>query len=97
MRPRSRASQVTGTFLVGAYAEEGRLEPVKILSQLEPITSDYDEDADVLYLSIGEPRPALGIDVGDGLVVRYDEANREVVGLTVIGLRERLRRGLDGN
>ncbi len=51
---------------------------------------DYDEEADVLYLSVGEPRPAIGVDIGDGLVLRYDEARHEVVGLTVIGLRERL-------
>ncbi len=74
------------------------MEAVKILSQPEQITRDYDEDAEVLDLSVGEqPRPAVGIDVGDGLVVRYDEANREAVGLTVIGLRERLRRELGGD
>lgn len=55
----------------------------------------YDEDADVLYVSLGEPRAALGVDLGDGLVLRYDEASEEVVGLTVIGLRARLRRELD--
>ena len=27
---------------------------------------DYDEEADVLYLSVGEPQPAVGIDVGEG-------------------------------
>lgn len=36
------------------------MDPVKILDQPEQITSDYDEDADILYLSIGEPRPGLG-------------------------------------
>ncbi len=58
------------------------------------ITWEYDPEADVLYLSVGEPRPAVGIDIGDGLVLRYDEARNEVVGLTVIGLRERLVREL---
>ena len=60
----------------------------------EPVAWDYDEEADVLYLSIGEPRAAVGIDIGDGLVLRFDEANNEVAGMTVIGLRERLLRGL---
>jgi hypothetical protein len=55
---------------------------------------DYDEGADVLYLSLGERRPAAGIDIGDGLILRYDEAHNEVVGLTVIGLRARLLKGL---
>ncbi len=55
---------------------------------------DYDEEADVLYISIGEPRPAVGLDIGEGIVLRYDENHREVVGLTVIGLRARLMQQL---
>ena len=51
---------------------------------------DYDAEADVLYLSIGEPQPALGVDIGEGVILRYDEAHNEVVGLTLIGLRSRL-------
>ena len=70
------------------------METVKILEKPTSITWDYDEEADVLYLSVGDPRPAIGIDIGDGLVLRYDEERHEVAGLTVIGLRERLLRGL---
>ena len=70
------------------------MEAVKILERPTSLTWDYDEDADVLYLSVGEPRPAVGIDIGDGLVLRFDEARREVAGLTVIGLRQRLLKGL---
>lgn len=50
----------------------------------------------MLSLSVGEPRPAMGGDIGDGLVLRDDEGRREVTGLTAIGLRERLLRGLNG-
>ena len=57
---------------------------------------DYDEDADVLYLTIGDPAPAVGVDVGEGVVVRYDEAEKQIVGLTVTGLRERLLVNLPG-
>ena len=70
------------------------MDPVRILERPTSLTWDYDEDADVLYLSVGEPRPAVGIDIGDGLVLRFDEVRREVAGLTVIGPRERLLRGL---
>jgi hypothetical protein len=31
------------------------------------------------------------------VILRYDEAKKEVVGLTLIGLRERLQKGLTGN
>jgi uncharacterized protein YuzE len=61
------------------------------------ITWDYDEDSDVLYLSVGEPRPAVGLDIGDGVIVRYDEGRQEVVGLTLIGLRSRLMGSLSGD
>lgn len=50
----------------------------------------YDAEADVLYLSFGEPRPAVGQDIGEGVIVRYDESTGQVVGLTLIGLRARL-------
>jgi uncharacterized protein YuzE len=67
---------------------------VKILEKPATITRDYDEEADVLYLSIGEPRPAIGMDIGEGIVVRYDEIRQEVVGLTLIGLRARVMKNL---
>lgn len=71
------------------------MEAIKILERPSNLTWDYDEDADVLYISVGQPRPAVGVDIGDGLIVRYDEANHEVVGLTVIGMRDRLLKGID--
>jgi uncharacterized protein YuzE len=74
--------------------ENSSMATVKILERPTTIDWDYDEDADVLYLSIGEPKPAIGIDIGDGLVLRYDESQHEVVGLTVIGLQTRLQKGL---
>ncbi len=67
---------------------------MKILEKPTTITWDYDEEADVLYLSIGEPGPAVGIDIGEGVIVRYDEHRREVVGLTLIGLRARIMKSL---
>jgi uncharacterized protein YuzE len=70
------------------------METLKILEKPAAVTWDYDEEADVLYLSVGEARPAVGVDIGEGVIVRYDESRREVVGLTLIGLRARLLRGL---
>ena len=66
------------------------MEAVKILEKPAVIDWDYDGEADVLYLSLGEPTPAVGVDIGEGVVLRYDEARQEVVGLTLIGLRARL-------
>ena len=70
------------------------MEAIKILDKPTAITWDYDEDADVLYLSLGEPQSAVGVDIGKGVIVRYDQTRQEVAGLTVLGLRTRLLKGL---
>lgn len=67
------------------------MEAVKLFEQQKaPLTWEYDGDADTLYLSFGSPRPATSVDVGQGVVVRYDEQAREVVGLTIVGVGRRL-------
>ena len=71
------------------------MEALKLFEKQAAVTWDYDEEADVLYLSVGEPRPALGVDIGEGIVVRYDEPKGEVVGLTILGVRARLLQGLN--
>ena len=48
----------------------------------------------MLYLSIGDPKPAVSVDLGEGVIARYDAEKRELVGLTVLGLRSRLAEGL---
>ena len=67
------------------------MEAVKLFEKKDvPLDWEYDGEADTLYLSFGKPRPALGVDVGEGVVVRYDEKAREVVGLTLIGVGKRM-------
>jgi len=44
----------------------------------------YDEEADVLYISFGDPQPAVSIDM-DGVLIRYREEDGEIVGVTIIG------------
>ena len=72
------------------------MDALKILDRNENLHWEYDEEADVLYISIGEPVPALGLDVGEGVIVRYREETGEVVGLTIIGVRERTLAAIGG-
>ncbi len=58
---------------------------------------EYDGEADVLYLSFGKPKAAVGIDIGDGVIVRYDEKRGEVVGLTILGIQAKLVESLRSN
>ena len=66
------------------------MEAVRILEKSDRLDWDYDGEADVLYVSIGKPRKATGVDIGQGVIVRYDEKRKEVVGLTIMGIRARL-------
>lgn len=70
------------------------MEAIKILEKQENLNWNYDEEADVLYISIGEPRKALGVDIGEGAIVRYIESSGEVVGLTLVGVKERVLKSL---
>lgn len=72
------------------------MEAIKVLEKPAKIKWDYDEDADVLYISVGEPKPVVGVDIGEGVVLRYDETRNEIVGLTLIGLKARLLKELAG-
>jgi predicted nuclease of predicted toxin-antitoxin system len=84
-----------GILLRQAFREEtNSMEAIKILEKKENLNWDYDEEADVLYISMGEPQKAVGVDIGDGAIVRYVEATNEVVGLTLIGMKERLLNSL---
>ena len=72
--------------------------PVKLFDKKDaPWDWEYDGDADTLYISFGKPKPALGVDVGEGVIVRYDEKAREVVGLTLIGVGKRMEEHIKKN
>lgn len=51
----------------------------------------YDKEADVLDISFDKPQPALSLDLGSGIVLRYLEKSNEIVGFTIIGLRHVLK------
>ena len=60
----------------------------KVAIRLEKISMDYDEEADVLYMSFGEPREAKdSVEVEDGVVYRI--ADDEVVGITIMDFKAR--------
>lgn len=55
---------------------------------LEKIGLDYDEEADVLYISFGKPREAKdSVEVEHGVVYRITD--NEVVGITITDFKAR--------
>jgi uncharacterized protein YuzE len=63
------------------------------LDNPKAIDMDYDGEADVLYLSFGPPREALGVDLGEGVIARYIEDTGEIVGFTFVGLKRIMSTG----
>jgi uncharacterized protein YuzE len=56
---------------------------------------DYDAEGDVLYMSIGEPRPAYDSpETPEGHGVRYDKGG-QVIGVTIINAKRYLERDGD--
>lgn len=61
------------------------METLKLVEP-EKVEWDYDAGADTLYISLGEPQKALALDLGNGILARYDEHTEKIVGLTIIGI-----------
>jgi len=60
----------------------------KAAVSLEKIDLDYDEEADVLYISFGKPREAKdSVEVEDGVIYRI--AEDEIVGITITNFKSR--------
>lgn len=55
------------------------------------LTFFFDREADILYLSVGKPRPAIAKEVGDDILVRVDPKTHRVVGCTILNLTKRFR------
>ncbi|MEK7247105.1 MAG: DUF2283 domain-containing protein [Chloroflexota bacterium] len=67
------------------------MEALKV-DQIGPLDLDYDEEADVLYVSFGKPQPALSIDMG-GILLNYRPEDSLLVGITIINARRMLEKG----
>ncbi len=56
------------------------------------LTLRHDKDADVLYISFGEPRPGIATEVSDRALLRVDPETNNVIGITIIDFKERYGR-----
>jgi uncharacterized protein YuzE len=62
----------------------------------EGFNISYDEDADVLYISLGNTKPAIALETGNGDLMRVDPETDELVGITVLDFKEKhLERGYE--
>jgi uncharacterized protein YuzE len=59
-----------------------------ILPQGKTVSSFYDKEADVLYVSFGEPAEGEVLDTGEDLLIRFNPTTGEIIGFTVLNFAD---------
>ena len=54
----------------------------------DQLTVSYDKDADVLYITEGNPRETIGEMMDNGIIVRRDPKTKQVIGFTIVDFTE---------
>lgn len=52
----------------------------------------YEPTEDVMYISIGSPKPGIAVEQSDGVFMRLDPDTGSLVGFTIVGFRELFQR-----
>lgn len=69
---------------------------LNITEKKDKIKWDYDAEADVLYISFGNPQNAEGIDIGEGTIIRIQPDSNEIIGVTILNPLHRTLASLKG-
>lgn len=72
------------------------METLNIAEKKDKIKWDYDAEADVLYISFGNPDNAEGVDIGDGTIMRIQPDSKEIIGVTILNPLQRTLSSLKG-
>lgn len=72
------------------------METLNIAEKKEKIKWDYDAEADILYISFGNPANAEGVDIGEGTIVRIQSESKEIIGFTILNPLHRTLSKLKG-
>jgi len=72
------------------------METLNIAEKKNKIKWDYDAEADILYISFGNPGNAEGVDIGEGTIIRIQPETKEIIGLTILSPLNRTLTSLMG-
>jgi uncharacterized protein YuzE len=72
------------------------METLNISEKRTKINWDYDADADILYISFGNPKNAEGVDIGEGTIIRIEPNTQEITGITILNPLHRTLTSLKG-
>ena len=51
---------------------------------------DYEGEVDVVYVSFGKSTKVIGEDLGNGVIISYNEENDNLVGMALIEIKKRI-------
>ena len=54
----------------------------------ENLTFHYDAEGDILDVSVGKPKKALSVEVGDDVLERVDQQTKKIVGFTILNFKK---------
>jgi uncharacterized protein YuzE len=72
------------------------METLNISEKKNKIKWDYDAEADILYISFGNPKNAEGVDIGEGTIIRIRPDTKEIIGVTILNPLNRTLSSLMG-
>jgi uncharacterized protein YuzE len=72
------------------------METLNISEKKTNLRWQYDAEADVLYISFGNPKNAEGIDIGEGTIIRILPDSQEIIGITILNPMHRTMSSLMG-
>ncbi len=52
---------------------------------------DYDDKADVLYISFGKPKKAICIEKSMNVLMRFDPITNDLVGITIVNAMQQMK------
>ena len=55
------------------------------------INYDYDEEEDILYISIGKPTPSISEEIEEGILIRRDIKTHKISGVTILDYKDRIK------
>ena len=58
---------------------------------MEKLTFYYDDEGDILDISVGKPKNALSNEIGDDVIERVDLETKKIVGFTILNFKKRFK------
>jgi len=62
---------------------------------MEKLTFYYDEEGDILDISLGKPKKAISAEVSDDIIERLDVKTKKIVGFTILNFQKRFKNKAD--